>query len=94
MDGADPAQRLQDPQVRRFSFGGALAGAAVLVFLVPLATALSGAYVVGAYLAPTVPLGVGQMLGMLAGLAAGVGIAKLVLRLVRDKQTTSGGGDE
>ena len=96
MDGGDPAQRLLDPEVRRFSEGGALVSASIAVFLLPLATAIGGAFLAGEYLASASVASVGwwQAAGLLAGLAVGVGLAKLVLRLVRSRQVVSGGGDE
>ena len=96
MDGADPTQRWLDPEARRFASGPALVGAAAIVFLLPLATAVGGAYVADKYLSPasSVPLGVWQAGGMLVGLAVGVGVAKLVLMLVRSRQSISGGGEE
>lgn len=96
MDGANPTQRSLDPQARRFGAGGALVGAAMVVFLLPLVMAIGGAFLAGEYLAPPSSGAVGwwQAAGMLAGLVVGVAIAKLLLFLVRSRQTISGGGDE
>ena len=96
MDGADPNERWLDPEARLFSTGAALVGASAAVFLLPLATAVGGAYAAEKLLSPasSVPVGVWQAGGMLVGLAVGVGVAKLVLMLVRSRQSISGGGKE
>ena len=87
--------RWLDPEGRRFSQGGALVLAATTVFLLPLATAIGGAFVGGRYLAPAshTPVWAWQAIGMVAGLALGVGLAKLVLWLLRPRESVSGGGD-
>ncbi len=93
LDGADPTQRRLDPEARRFSTGGALAAAAAIVFLLPLATGIGGAFLAGRYLALVGPVGLWQAAGLLAGLAVGVGAAKLLLFLMRSKPPISGGGE-
>ena len=95
LDGADPMQRLLDPEARRFSSGFALVAACAAVFLLPLATAAGGAFLAGKYLAASAQSeGLWQMAGILAGLAAGIGLAKLLLFLTRSKKTLTGGGEQ
>lgn len=95
LDGADPAQLLSDPEARRYAHGAGLVGAAAAVFLLPLVATAGGAFVAGRYLAGVLPgtTGTRQLIGMFVGLAAGVALARLVLR-ARPKRTSSGGGEE
>lgn len=95
MDGADPCNGCSIPRCGG-SVRAALVSASIAVFLLPLATAIGGAFLAGEYLASASVASVGwwQAAGLLAGLAVGVGLAKLVLLLVRSRQAVSGGGDE
>lgn len=73
--------------------GGKLVAVVVLVFIVPLATAVLGAYLSeawwanGSRLAPAT----WQLLGALGGFFAGVGLAKLVLWVGRAYLPSDGG---
>jgi hypothetical protein len=69
---------------------------AVTVFLLPLACAIGGAFLCGRLWADGTPASVGywQTAGVLAGLAAGVGLAKLLLHLMYRIWIHSGRGGE
>jgi len=73
--------------------GPALIGVAVLVFLVPMATAIIGAYVAGRWFAgpAETSLGFWQPAGAFVGFFAGVGLAKLVLWMCRRFLPVDGG---
>ena len=96
MSDEELRQRMDDPEVRRYSAGGPLVAACLAVFLLPLLTAAGGAYLAGEYLPALVrgPVGLWQLIGTLGGLAAGVGLAKLLLFAARKRQTSFGGGEE
>ncbi|MGD8452172.1 MAG: hypothetical protein PVJ57_10170 [Phycisphaerae bacterium] len=95
-DGGDPTQRLLDPEVRRYSEGGLLVGSCAAVFLLPLVSALAGAWAAGRLLAVKsgASLGWWQFAGMLLGLAVGAAIAKGLLMLVSNQRKDSAGGGE
>jgi hypothetical protein len=65
---------------REYDHGPALVGAVLLVFILPLATAIGGAFLAGRWLAGPAPqlLGLWQTGGAIVGFSAGVGLAKLV----------------
>lgn len=96
MNGNDPLAPLMDPEARRFSTGFGLVGACLLVFVLPLATGLLGAFLLGRLIDLGHPARQGwiQLLGLLAGLGVGVGLAKLVLRLTQPRVEKLGGGEE
>lgn len=79
-----------------WSRGWALVFASATVFLLPLATAVVGAWACGRYgdhLGLTT-LSVRQGVGLLGGLAAGVGLAKLIVHWARPRRTPADGGVE
>jgi len=78
-----------DPTARRFGHGRGLVGAVLLVFLMPLGTAAGGGYLADALASNSTGalLALWQMLGMLAGLAFGVGVAKLVMFVLNRRNT-------
>ena len=73
--------------------GPALVGIVILVFIVPLATAIIGAYLGGLWLSgPTETLlWLWQLAGAIVGFLAGVGLARLVLWSRRRYWPTDGG---
>ncbi len=75
--------------------GGALVGTAVLVFLLPLAAAIGGAFAITRWWsAPTEFLaGLGQAAGAVAGFFVGVGLARLVM-WIRQRNCAAAGGVE
>lgn len=75
-----------------YSHGGTLVAFASLVFLLPLATAAVGAYYAGKWWADDsfISLGLWQTLGMIAGLLAGTGFAKLVLSIHYKRANSDG----
>jgi hypothetical protein len=89
MEGVDP-ESVGTPDTER---GPGLIGAVILVFLVPPATAIGGAYLAGRWWAGSSPasLGLWQAAGAVAGFLAGVGLAKLVFWTRRRFSSTDGG---
>ena len=73
--------------------GAALVVPAMVVFLLPLLTAIGGAYVAGHWWAGDSPgsLARWQTAGAVVGGLVGVGMAKLLLVLRRRRVSTSGG---
>ncbi|MFH1747638.1 MAG: hypothetical protein ABIG44_11400 [Planctomycetota bacterium] len=96
MNGENPAQRRLDPETRRFNAGGMMALACIVVFLLPLLSAAGGAYLAGRLVGPQSDAALNwcQTGGLVVGMAVGIGIAKLLVYLMRSKQTLTGGGDE
>lgn len=87
-----------DPEAARkheYGQGAALVLAVILVFILPLATAIGGAYVVGEVLVGPARAGAGvwQLAGAVAGFFAGVGLARLVF-WARRRFASAGGGVE
>jgi len=92
VDASDDAaaQRL------RWGHGWSLVFAASTVFLLPLVCAVIGSWLGGRYGARLglTTLGLRQGLGMLGGLAVGVGLAKLIIRWARTRPMPDGGDAE
>ena len=84
---------LQSFGTREYDHGLALVGAVLLVFILPLATAIGGVYATGHYLAGPSGrwLGWWQTCGALAGFFAGVGLARLVFWARRRWHSADGG---
>jgi len=93
LDTTDLTASVRDPAARRFSHGGPLAAAAATVFLFPLATAMGGAYLAGRYVPPFLGYEWAQLLGLLGGMAAGVGLARCFLLLARPGARNPRGDD-
>lgn len=76
--------------------GAALVGAVLLVFILPLGCALGGAYLAGrGYAGPSLTVqGWWQLGGGLGGFAAGVALARVVLRICRRPRRPADGGLE
>ncbi len=75
-----------------YDHGSALVGAVLLVFILPLATAIGGAYASGRYLADAEghSLGWWQAGGAIVGFFAGVGLARLALWARRHRNPGQG----
>lgn len=81
---------------RPFSSGGSLVLACFGVFLVPLTLAILGGWLADWTLTANAgfPRGLCQGVGMVTGLFAGVGVAKLMLRIARHYLQPTDGSDE
>ncbi len=88
-DAADPDTGEVALPVR----GAALVGVVILVFLVPLALAIVGAYLLGqaGVTVLAVSRTVGQVVGALVGFFGGVGLSQVVLKIWRPFPAADGG---
>ena len=89
MEGVDP----ESVGTRDYDHGAALIGAVILVFILPLATAIGGAFLAGNWWAgpSRASLGLWQTIGAVVGFFIGVGLAKLVFWTRRRSLPADGG---
>lgn len=80
---------------REFGHGPGLVGAVLLVFILPLAMAIAGAYAAGQWGPGQVvlSLGVRQAAGAVAGFLVGVGVAKFAFWTRRRFASAAGGAE-
>ena len=92
------AEQFEQEPDRRVPFdrGPALVASSAGVFLMPLLLAIGGAYAAGEYLASesSASVGLWQTGGMLVGLAAGIIVARTLLRVAQRRMQPTAQSDE
>jgi hypothetical protein len=91
---ADAAEQT-DREPTGFEAGAALVVSALAAFIVPIVTAVTGAWLSGAWWAEATTLSqsLWQAGGAVAGLAVGIGAAKALVLLMRRRRAASDGVD-